>query len=424
VLTLTLLIACSKDALPPPPVSDTGGAADGDGGSGDEGGDDGGDTAGGDGGDDTASGAGDGGEISDTADTGALDCAEQPGVTWDSWAGGFFSTWCRSCHSSTTSERNGAPEGMDFDDEAMVATWASSIESAVLDRQSMPLGGGLYPDDLELLEVYLTCGLGKDGAAPASEWDVPAPSWGADEVAARIQAVVDRGVPEPLTVLETYIDLYDEGGDGLCPFENPSAPYELPGAFDGCDSEYGWHYEGISFYTVEERTDGYDMTFEGDLVIVDPTGDEFLGGGSLAYTVDVAGADQEDWSAEIIGTWVWPRADGWFGALESVGLYLSGTTRGSDYAATLVGGVTSEGDSVYFQDLVFDAGCGSQPAGEVRLRDAGSSYWYTVALPGDCGGCGEVVYAGSTSLGEVCLDLAAAGADLAGAMAHSRIAAR
>ncbi len=88
-----------------------------------------------------------------------LDCAEAYPVTWENWGDGFFLTYCRSCHSSTTSDRQGAPEGLDFDTLGQVRDQAFAIEDSVLIGQRMPVGGGVFPDDLTLLEDYLACGL-------------------------------------------------------------------------------------------------------------------------------------------------------------------------------------------------------------------------------------------------------------------------
>ena len=92
-------------------------------------------------------------------DTGGGPCDGLPAVTWSGWAQGFFRGYCTSCHSRTASDRWGAPEGIDFDTEADVVGRAAQIRSAVLDRQSMPVGGGVIEADLELLQIYLDCGL-------------------------------------------------------------------------------------------------------------------------------------------------------------------------------------------------------------------------------------------------------------------------
>ena len=87
------------------------------------------------------------------------DCVDAPAVTWQSWGEGFFTTWCQPCHSATTPERNGAPEGVDFDSEADLLYWSASVRRTVLEDGSMPVGGGLSADDAALLEALLDCGL-------------------------------------------------------------------------------------------------------------------------------------------------------------------------------------------------------------------------------------------------------------------------
>ena len=96
-----------------------------------------------------------------TAATSAEDtagpCAAAPAVSWSGWGEGFFITWCQACHSATTAERNGAPEGVDFDTAAEVLRWRDQIDRVVLSEGSMPVGGGLSDDDLALLELLLWC---------------------------------------------------------------------------------------------------------------------------------------------------------------------------------------------------------------------------------------------------------------------------
>ena len=87
------------------------------------------------------------------------DCTNVPLVTWESWGEGFFITWCQPCHSVLTVERNGAPEGIDFDTETDLVRWQESVQRTVLDEESMPVGGGLSEDDAVLLKALLDCGL-------------------------------------------------------------------------------------------------------------------------------------------------------------------------------------------------------------------------------------------------------------------------
>ncbi len=93
----------------------------------------------------------------DPEDSGNPDCdleTDYP-VTWDGWASGFFATYCRSCHSVTTPNRQGAPEGMDFDTQADVDHHFDRIWLTVLEQERMPVGGGVYSDDLLLVTEYL-----------------------------------------------------------------------------------------------------------------------------------------------------------------------------------------------------------------------------------------------------------------------------
>lgn len=86
-------------------------------------------------------------------------CATPPceTATWDGWAEGFFTTWCRSCHSAASADRHGAPASVNFDSYEEVDAQRAAIEDAVLVRGSMPLGGGVYPEDLDRLEIFLAC---------------------------------------------------------------------------------------------------------------------------------------------------------------------------------------------------------------------------------------------------------------------------
>lgn len=79
------------------------------------------------------------------------------GLTWDSFGAGFTATYCRTCHSSGTPDRRGAPDGVDFDNEAEAVSLASSIRRTVLDDGTMPIGGGIQPVDLARLDAWLAC---------------------------------------------------------------------------------------------------------------------------------------------------------------------------------------------------------------------------------------------------------------------------
>lgn len=92
------------------------------------------------------------------ADTAVDPCADAHDVSWVGFADGFFATYCRSCHSAETQDRFGAPVGMDFDTRDQARTHAAAIRRAVLEQGSMPVGGGVYDEDLILLDEFLACG--------------------------------------------------------------------------------------------------------------------------------------------------------------------------------------------------------------------------------------------------------------------------
>lgn len=92
----------------------------------------------------------------DTADTSSCDGSEP---SWSAWGAGFFASYCRTCHSSTTEERFDAPEGVDFDTLDDVRMWEGAIRTTVLVEESMPVGGGVPTAELEALDAFLRCSL-------------------------------------------------------------------------------------------------------------------------------------------------------------------------------------------------------------------------------------------------------------------------
>lgn len=84
-------------------------------------------------------------------------CETAPEVNWENWGHGFFLTYCNACHAQAAPNRSGAPEDVNFDTPAQVAHWKERIQIRVLDEATMPLGGGVYPEDLDMLEVLLAC---------------------------------------------------------------------------------------------------------------------------------------------------------------------------------------------------------------------------------------------------------------------------
>lgn len=85
-------------------------------------------------------------------------CEEAPTVTWDNFAAGFVSENCQSCHASTSTDRNYAPENVTFDTEEELWAHAPDVLGvATGENPFMPPQGGVSEDDRYQLEVMLSC---------------------------------------------------------------------------------------------------------------------------------------------------------------------------------------------------------------------------------------------------------------------------
>lgn len=90
----------------------------------------------------------------------AAACASDPPcpVTWDNYAEGFFVGYCETCHAEGSPNRHDAPDAVSFGTEADALRLGAAIRLAVLsDTPTMPPGGGLTPDELALLDDWLSC---------------------------------------------------------------------------------------------------------------------------------------------------------------------------------------------------------------------------------------------------------------------------
>jgi hypothetical protein len=93
----------------------------------------------------------------DQIDSGGSACQTRSAYQWEYFGEPFFITYCQSCHSVTSPERFGAPEGINFDNYDDVAAQTEIIRESVLIRQSMPKGGGVSEDVRTALETFLDC---------------------------------------------------------------------------------------------------------------------------------------------------------------------------------------------------------------------------------------------------------------------------
>jgi hypothetical protein len=90
----------------------------------------------------------------------AVDCEEDPVVTYDTFGRGFLATYCNGCHAGAVVDRKGAPPMVVFDDRETVSIFAERILVRVLPPEGltpMPPAGGVTEADLERLQIWLNC---------------------------------------------------------------------------------------------------------------------------------------------------------------------------------------------------------------------------------------------------------------------------
>lgn len=332
----------------------------------------------------------------DTADA----CAGAP--TYAGWAVGFFTTWCRSCHSESAADRREAPEGVDFDSAAQIAEHAARVRARVIDEGTMPVGGGLSGDDLAMLDRYLTCGgegdAGRIVTDPGAGGELDA-----DEVAERVDGAIAAGIPRAEEVWLAYLELLYDHAQLDCPGGWNDELQDYDSTMAGCETDEGWTFAGVTFREREVDGEGTREWMLGDGFVLSPDGDRGVLGGEIEWWRSHDG----EWWSTVDGTWGWEWEAGWLEHTPSIAISISGEWEGREVTATLDGGLTLDGASVYFTAVAFDTNeCAAAPvSGAVSVRDDDGD-WYTMTLAGDCSGCGD------GELGEVCLDWSATVASL------------
>ena len=86
-----------------------------------------------------------------------VSCQQRASLQWEYFGDPFFTTYCRSCHSSDAPNRFGAPESINFDTYASIVEQANIIRDSVIVRESMPKGGGISQNELDALDEFLFC---------------------------------------------------------------------------------------------------------------------------------------------------------------------------------------------------------------------------------------------------------------------------
>jgi hypothetical protein len=98
-------------------------------------------------------------DAAEQSSTSAL-CGSSKDLTYESFGGPFFLSWCTGCHSSDLPERarQGAPVGTNLDSLEDIRKHRELILTRAVHRADMPPAGGPSPQERALLEEWLGCG--------------------------------------------------------------------------------------------------------------------------------------------------------------------------------------------------------------------------------------------------------------------------
>lgn len=64
---------------------------------------------------------------------------------------------CTSCHSESATDRQSAPDDINFDDPADIDMFEGGIRTRAIDQKTMPPGGPLSAEQISDLQTYLDC---------------------------------------------------------------------------------------------------------------------------------------------------------------------------------------------------------------------------------------------------------------------------
>ncbi len=342
------------------------------------------------------------------ASVAAAGCPPASGVSWSGWGEGFFRTWCGSCHSADTPDRRGAPPGVDFDLAADVWRQRDAIRAAV-ERESMPVGGGLSVEDLELLDEFLTCEP-VDADRKADVGVVGTTTVAAIEASGT--AALASGYPRAERLWEAYRTLLAVHGQSDCPFGWQFGLGEFQSPLVGCTTAAGWTFAGLTLRKEEVDADGVEEWLTGDASVQEPAGAY----GTLAGEVRwwrASGGEPRAFSQSMYGTWGMPWESGWLAESPSLSVSMEGTWSAARVEALLSGGITLGGASVYLDGVTVDTlTCPGAPTSGTLLVRGAAGAWSTITLASDCSGCGAAADPEGVVVGTACVPWASVLASL------------
>lgn len=232
------------------------------------------------------------------------------------------------------------------------------------------------------------------GAAPEVDAGVE-PVWSVQDMADAVLTMTREPAVSTLEVRSTYLDLMRRG-DTDCPGSDTQL---VSVTLNGCTADTGYFYAGVSVWT-EQTTPTSGWRLSGDFEIIDPEGRRFIGGGAAGWQI---GADALD-TVELSGTWSYPGATtDWLDTGVSAYWRQLTSVDGDRVTASLEGGLSYAGVSLWTDAWHYDsAGC-AQPMGAFDVRDP-SGLWFHLDYGDDCD-AGATVTVDGAPMGEVELDL-------------------
>lgn len=278
--------------------------------------------------------------------------------------------------------------GVDFDTLDQVVTYQDAVRASVLEQGTMPLGGGVFPQDQELLGAFLDCPDAGDPVDGPPDRDPPEPTLTEQAVVAQVQDVLAIGqLASPVAVLGRHLDWVRRGDRRGCPIHIDGPSFLAP--WEGCVTPEGWTFSGLAEYSGDSESylDGsFDLL--GDYSLISNEGHTFDAGGTAVVVRSEGRVDFEltgTWADTLVSGWVSEWSGALTGASEPDQLWLDGSYGVGDRALML-------------DQLELDGDCAT---GGIWVReDAG---WHVLQLD-DCS-CGTWSFAGQEQ-GPICVDLA------------------
>jgi len=257
---------------------------------------------------------------------------------------------------------------------------------------------------------------GTDSGTAAGDGGGASPDWTATDVAAALDDALAAGVVQALPVFDAY-ESYMEQREDRCPsMENPDAE-GVTGVWqtDHCETAAGYVFEGFAFYNSEcvtpEENDmepGVGMRSQGlvsQYRLEDPAGNEMEGGGDSSHECRWDTDGSISCFDQIGGSYLAQGTEAWLDAGVESSLFMFHDNDAKGRRTAIDGGVGLPSVDLSFDGLVVDWDqCDGQASGTVAVRDP-SGWWFSLVLPGDCSGCGEL-WLGDDDLGELCVDIA------------------